>query len=49
VKRHLEIKAVTSHDLLVKNLISGEVFSPVDVTIPEMCGPAWVGNVIFDI
>ena len=36
VKRHLEIKAVTSHDLLVKNLISGEVFSPVDVTIPEM-------------
>ena len=49
VKRHLEIKAVTSHDLLVKNLISGEVFNSLDVTIPEMYGPAWVGNVIFDI
>ena len=49
VTRHLEIKAVTSHDLLVKNLLSGEVFNSPDVTIPEMCGPAWVGNVIFDI
>ena len=49
MKRHLEIKAVTSHDLLVRNLISGEVFNSIDVTIPEMYGPAWVGNVIFDI
>ena len=49
VNRDLEIKAVTSHELLIKNLRSEEVFISPDTAIPEMCGPAWIGNVIFDI
>lgn len=49
VSRNLEIKAVTSHELLIKNLGPEEVFISPDTTIPELCGPAWVGNVIFDI
>ena len=49
VDRNLEIKAVTSHELLIRELASGETYSPSDTSIPQLVGPAWVGNVIFDI
>jgi len=49
VDRNLEIKAVTSHESLIKELNPGEIYYPSDKTIPELVGPAWVGNVIFDI
>ena len=49
VDRNLEIKAVTSHESLIKELNQGETFFPSDNTLPELVGPAWVGNVIFDI
>ena len=49
VERNLEIKAVTSHESLIKELNQGETFFPSDNTLPELVGPAWVGNVIFDI
>ena len=49
VDRNLEIKAVTSHESLIKQLNPGETYFPRDKTIPELIGPAWVGNVIFDI
>ena len=46
---NLEIKAVTSHELIIKKLFEGEVYLSIDETIPEFVGPAWIGNVIFDI
>ena len=49
VLRDLEIKAVTSHELQISELVGGEVYVSQDSTIPELHGPAWVGNVIFDI
>jgi len=49
IERNLEIKAVTSHELIVKKLVEGEVYLSIDETIPELVGPAWIGNVIFDI
>ena len=49
VNRHLEIKAVTSHELLLKLLAENESYLSGDETIPELVGPAWVGKVIFDI
>ena len=49
VDRNLEIKAVTSHESLIKKLNQGDTFYPSDNTLPELVGPAWVGNVIFDI
>jgi len=49
VNRHLEIKAVTSHELFLKFLAENESYLSGDETIPELVGPAWVGKVIFDI
>ena len=49
IERNLEIKAVTSHELVVKQLLEDEVYRSSDDTIPDLVGPAWVGNVIFDI
>jgi len=49
VKRNLEIKAVTSHELMIVELSEGESYISADDTIPELIGPAWIGNVIFDI
>ncbi len=49
VNRNLEIKAVTSHELMIIELSDGESYRSDDDSIPELIGPAWVGNVIFDI
>ena len=49
IERNLEIKAVTSHELVIKQLLEDEVYRSRDNTIPDLVGPAWVGNVIFDI
>ena len=49
VNRNLEIKAVTSHELMIVELSEGESYRSADDSIPELVGPAWVGNVIFDI
>ena len=49
VIRNLEIKAVTSHELIIKELMPREIFRVNDSMIPELTGPAWVGQVIFDI
>ena len=39
VLRDLEIKAVTSHELQISELVSGEVYISPDITIPELHGP----------
>ena len=45
----IEIKVVTSHELMIVELSEGESYRSADDSIPELVGPAWVGNVIFDI
>ena len=49
VDREIEIKAVTSHEFLIKELKQGESQSCSDLNIPEMVGPGWICDVIFDI
>tara|TARA_B100000963_G_scaffold3903_6_gene3027 strand:+ start:2808 stop:3302 length:495 start_codon:yes stop_codon:yes gene_type:complete len=49
VTRNLEIKAVTSHEFMIRELRPREIFRAKDSMIPELAGPAWVGQVIFDI
>ncbi|MDA0716380.1 MAG: archease [archaeon] len=44
-----EIKAVTSHDNFVRYLNANESFFHVDKNIPEIAGPAWISQVIFDV
>ena len=34
---------------MIVELSDGESFRLADESIPELVGPAWVGNVIFDI
>ena len=42
VNRNLEIKAVTSHELMIIELSDGESYRSDDDSIPELIGPAWV-------
>ncbi len=49
VQRQVEIKAVTRHALLFRELTSGEEFTCDSPDVPVMSGPGWVAQVIFDI
>ena len=49
VNRELEIKAVTSHEFFIKQLKQGQSFVGSQQDIPEMVGPGWICDVIFDI
>ena len=49
VNRELEIKAVTSHEFFIKQLKHGQSFVGSQQDIPEMVGPGWICDVIFDI
>jgi len=49
INRELEIKAVTSHEFLIQELKQGQSFVGSEQDIPEMVGPGWICDVIFDI
>lgn len=49
IKRELEIKAVTSHEFSIRELKQGQSFVGNEEDIPEMVGPGWICDVIFDI
>ena len=49
VDREIEIKAVTSHEFLIQELNQGESYLCRDLNIPEIVGPGWICDVIFDI
>ena len=49
IERSIEIKAVTSHGLLFKQVLSGEYITSEDVEIPSFEGPGWHADVLFDI
>ena len=49
VNKELEIKAITSHELIIKLLKKGEIINPEDEDVPQFIGPGWYGSVLFDI
>tara|TARA_B100001750_G_scaffold193292_1_gene164279 strand:- start:774 stop:1232 length:459 start_codon:yes stop_codon:yes gene_type:complete len=49
IERELEIKAVTRHELFLKEIDEGDEFLGVDSNIPSFQGPGWVAQLIFDI
>ena len=49
VNKELEIKAITSHELILKLLKKGEIITPEDEDVPQFIGPGWYGSVLFDI
>ena len=49
VEREIEIKAVTRHELILKEIGVGEEFEGMLPNIPNFQGPGWVAHLIFDI
>ena len=49
IEREVEIKAVTTHELAVVNLMAGEEMSSPWPDVPSMSGPGWAADVLFDI
>ena len=49
VEREIEIKAVTTHDLVVREVKEGEVVGSQWAEVPEFTGPGWYADVVFDI
>ena len=49
VEREIEIKAVTTHSLVVKEVAKGEVITSSWEDVPEFEGPGWYADVVFDI
>jgi SHS2 domain-containing protein len=49
VEREVEIKAITRHDLQVRELGAAEQVSSPYSEVPDIIGPGWIGDVVFDI
>ena len=49
VNKELEIKAITSHELVLKLLNKDEIIAPEDDDVPQFVGPGWYSSVLFDI
>ena len=49
ITREIEIKAVTSHELLFEKVLSQQVITSEWPEVPTFEGPGWYCDVIFDI
>ena len=49
VNREIEIKAVTLHELVFREINKGEIVNGVDPNIPTFEGPGWMAQVVLDI
>ncbi len=49
VEREIEVKAVTMHELLLREVGEGEVLAGVGDDIPSFEGPGWVAQVVLDV
>ena len=49
VEREIEIKAVTTHRLVVREVIKNETISSEWEDVPSFEGPGWYADVVFDI
>jgi|TARA_B100001142_G_scaffold119405_2_gene121461 SHS2 domain-containing protein len=49
VSREIEIKAVTMHELMFKEMYKNEILNSTEVSIPAFEGPGWVAQVVLDV
>ena len=49
VEREIEIKAVTTHQLVVDEVAAGETLVSSWEDVPSFDGPGWYADVVFDI
>ena len=49
VHREIEIKAVTLHELVFREINKGEIITGVEPNIPTFEGPGWMAQVVLDI
>ena len=49
VEREIEIKAVTTHNLVVAEVNEGELVASQWEDVPEFQGPGWYADIVFDI
>tara|TARA_B100001250_G_scaffold88374_1_gene73173 strand:+ start:16726 stop:17202 length:477 start_codon:yes stop_codon:yes gene_type:complete len=49
ITREIEIKAVTMHELMFREVTSTEVIVGIDDIIPTFEGPGWVAQVVLDV
>ena len=49
VGREIEIKAVTLHELVFREIKMGEIVKGVNPNIPTFEGPGWMAQVVLDI
>ena len=49
IEREIEIKAVTTHQLIVEEVQPGEVVPSPWEDVPSFDGPGWYADVVFDI
>ena len=49
VHREIEIKAVTLHELVFREINKGEIITGVEQNIPTFEGPGWMAQVVLDI
>jgi SHS2 domain-containing protein len=48
ISREIEIKAVTMHELIFKELFDNEIIEGIE-GIPTFEGPGWVAQVVLDV
>jgi SHS2 domain-containing protein len=49
LEREIEIKALTTHEMRVAELQTGETLSGGHEDVPDFVGPGWYANIVFDI
>ena len=49
VSREIEIKAVTMHELIFKEMYKNEILNSTEISIPAFEGPGWVAQVVLDV
>ena len=47
--REIEIKAVTMHELMFKEISDNEVVEGIEGVIPAFEGPGWAAQVVLDV
>lgn len=49
ITREIEIKAVTMHELIFKEISDNEIVEGIEGVIPTFEGPGWVAQVVLDV
>ena len=49
VEREIEVKAITLHELILREINDKEIITGVEPNIPTFEGPGWMAQVVLDI